>query len=111
MPLPDWTVIFVLGGPGVGKGTQCKKLAEEYQLCHLSIGDVLRAETQKSESQYAEIILQNMKKGRIGPPHITVALLGAAMQEKFAEEQISVFLIDGMRHNPCASSGSRVRTK
>ncbi|KAE8452271.1 hypothetical protein EG329_000971 [Mollisiaceae sp. DMI_Dod_QoI] len=95
MPRSEWTVIFVLGGPGVGKGTQCKMLTEEYRLCHLSVGDVLRAETMRPRSQYAEIILENMREGRIGPPRITITLLATAMREKFEKEEISIFLIDG----------------
>jgi hypothetical protein len=95
MTRDEWTIIFVLGGPGVGKGTQCKKLTEEYQICHLSVGDVLRAETTKAGSEYAEIILGNMREGRVGPPQITVSLLEAAMREKFEKEGVSIFLIDG----------------
>jgi UMP-CMP kinase len=30
------TVIFVLGGPGAGKGTQCENLVEDYSFKHLS---------------------------------------------------------------------------
>jgi len=32
------TVIFVLGGPGVGKGTQCESLVRDYGFKHLSGG-------------------------------------------------------------------------
>jgi pantothenate kinase len=32
------TVIFVLGGPGSGKGTQCAKIADKYGCKHLSTG-------------------------------------------------------------------------
>ena len=32
----DVTVIFVLGGPGSGKGTQCAKLVQRYNFTHLS---------------------------------------------------------------------------
>ncbi|TFA99676.1 Uridylate kinase [Trichoderma ghanense] len=35
-------IIFVLGAPGAGKGSLCKKLAKRYAFTHLSIGDVLR---------------------------------------------------------------------
>ena len=37
-------VIFVLGGPGAGKGTQCAKIVENFGYVHLSAGDLLRAE-------------------------------------------------------------------
>ncbi|KFZ10315.1 hypothetical protein V502_08201 [Pseudogymnoascus sp. VKM F-4520 (FW-2644)] len=94
MTRDEWTIVFVLGGPGVGKGTQCKKLTEDYQICHLSVGDVLRAGTKKAESEYAKIILENMREGRVGPPQITVELLEAAMREEFEKEEVSIFLID-----------------
>lgn len=30
------TVVFVLGGPGAGKGTQCERLVNDYGFVHLS---------------------------------------------------------------------------
>lgn len=40
-------VVFVLGGPGSGKGTQCGRLVEHFGLVHLSAGDLLREERQR----------------------------------------------------------------
>ncbi|XP_018415384.1 PREDICTED: adenylate kinase isoenzyme 5 isoform X1 [Nanorana parkeri] len=37
-------VIFILGGPGSGKGIQCEKLAQKYCLTYLSIGDLLQSD-------------------------------------------------------------------
>ena len=37
------TVVFVLGGPGAGKGTQCANIVRDYKFTHLSAGDLLRA--------------------------------------------------------------------
>ena len=37
-------MVFVFGGPGVGKGTQCERLSKDFSLKHLSTGDLLRAE-------------------------------------------------------------------
>lgn len=37
-------IIWVLGGPGCGKGTQCAKIVEKYGFVHLSSGDLLREE-------------------------------------------------------------------
>ena len=32
-------VVFVLGGPGAGKGTQCANIVRDYNFTHLSAGD------------------------------------------------------------------------
>ena len=36
-----------IGGPASGKGTQCAKLVEEFGFTHISVGDLMRAETEK----------------------------------------------------------------
>lgn len=48
-------IVFVLGGPGSGKGTQCSKLAEEFNYTHISVGDVLRDEVLKDTNLGKEI--------------------------------------------------------
>ena len=37
-------VVFVLGGPGAGKGTMCELAEQQLGWTHLSAGDLLRAE-------------------------------------------------------------------
>jgi adenylate kinase family enzyme len=44
LPYDQLKVVFVLGGPGSGKGTQCAKIAAEHNLAHVSTGDMLRNE-------------------------------------------------------------------
>lgn len=98
------TVIFVLGGPGSGKGTQSAKLVKDYGFSHLSAGDLLRAEQDREGSQYGDLIRHNIREGIIVPMEITVTLLSNAMAAILEEkkkkgensgEQISRFLIDG----------------
>lgn len=40
----DVPVIWVLGGPGSGKGTQCDKIVKKFKFSHFSTGDLLREE-------------------------------------------------------------------
>ncbi|GAB5585768.1 bifunctional uridylate/adenylate kinase [Umbelopsis nana] len=91
----DVTVIFVLGGPGAGKGTQCDKLKEEYGFVHLSAGDLLREEQQREGSQYGELIKNYIKEGLIVPMEVTIVLLENAMREAIEKNKQTRFLIDG----------------
>ncbi|MCO5560034.1 hypothetical protein L7F22_013640 [Adiantum nelumboides] len=87
-------VVFVLGGPGSGKGTQCAKIVKNYGFTHLSAGDHLRAEI-SSGSQYGAMIQKTIKEGKIVPSEVTVKLLLKAMKESGNDK----FLIDGFPRN------------
>lgn len=73
-------VVLVLGGPGVGKGTQCARLVHDYGFVHLSAGDLLRAEQARKSSLYAALIADCIKNGTIVPQQVTIALLRNAIQ-------------------------------
>ncbi|XP_067893273.1 UMP-CMP kinase isoform X2 [Heterodontus francisci] len=93
-------VVFVLGGPGAGKGTQCIKIVEKYGYTHLSAGDLLRAERSKEATQYGELIDSYIKEGKIVPVEITINLIKRAMDETMAEDATkNKFLIDGFPRN------------
>lgn len=94
-PPSKYTVIFVLGGPGAGKGTHCSKLAANYPITHLCIGDILREEQEKPGSKWGDLIRKNILEGVIGPPEMTVSLLEAAMKERCEKDGVEVFLLDG----------------
>lgn len=83
-------VVFVLGGPGSGKGTNCTKIVEKFGYVHLSAGDLLREE-RNSGSELASMINTFIAEGKIVPAEVTVRLLKAAME---ASEK-SDFLVDG----------------
>ncbi|CAH0049469.1 unnamed protein product, partial [Clonostachys solani] len=93
----DVTVVFVLGGPGAGKGTQCAKLVSGHGFSHLSAGDLLRAEQQREGSQYGDLIREYIKDGKIVPSEVTINLLRNAMRDILAEagKTTGRFLIDG----------------
>jgi len=75
------TVVYVLGGPGAGKGTQCALLVSERSFVHLSAGDLLRAEQNREGSEVGELIRRYIREGTIVPMEITIGLLQKAMQE------------------------------
>ncbi|XP_076090778.1 uncharacterized protein LOC143062851 isoform X4 [Mytilus galloprovincialis] len=91
--LKDAKVLFIIGGPGSGKGTQCAKIVEKYGFCHLSSGDLLRAEVQ-SESDRGKRLNEIMEKGELVPLDEVLALLRDAMEKKVSEG-VKCFLIDG----------------
>ena len=67
-------VIFLLGGPGSGKGTVSSTLKEKLGWIPISAGDCLREE-KASGSKDAELINDYIKKGLIVPGEITINLL------------------------------------
>ncbi|XP_025408777.1 UMP-CMP kinase [Sipha flava] len=88
-------VVFVLGGPGAGKGTQCSNIVSKFGFVHLSAGDLLRAECSKPNSTFGELINFHIKNGSIVPVEITCKLIQNAMETSAANQ----FLIDGFPRN------------
>jgi len=88
-------VVFVLGGPGAGKGTQCAKIVEKFQYVHLSAGDLLREERNTPGSAFGELIENHIRNGTIVPVEITCSLLANAMKKSGQNK----FLIDGFPRN------------
>uniref|UniRef100_W6NRQ6 UMP-CMP kinase n=2 Tax=Haemonchus contortus TaxID=6289 RepID=W6NRQ6_HAECO len=91
-----YNVVFVLGPPGSGKGTQCIKIHENLGFMHLSAGDLLRAERQRQGSEFGQLIENHIKNGTIVPVEITCKLLENAMD---AAGDARGFLIDGFPRN------------
>lgn len=87
-------IVFVLGGPGAGKGTQCAKLVAEYGFAHLSAGDLLRMEQGRQGSEHAPIIQEHIKEGKIAPMEIILKLMQASIQHSMNAGH-NKFLIDG----------------
>jgi len=90
-------VVFVLGGPGAGKGTQCAHIVERFGFVHLSAGDLLRAEREKG-GPVGEMIDTLIREGQIVPIKVTLDLLRSAMEASMAQGKF-LFLIDGFPRN------------
>merc|ERR1712033_41613 len=85
-------VIWVLGGPGCGKGTQCDKIVAQYGFTHLSSGDLLREEG-ASGSERGKNLTAIMESGQLVPLATVLDLLAEAMLKRLGGSK--GFLIDG----------------
>ncbi len=83
-------VVFVLGGPGSGKGTQCTRIVRDFGYTHLSAGDLLRGEVARG-SKNGDMLQAMMTAGQIVPLDVTVGLLRRALDASGGRR----FLIDG----------------
>ncbi|KAG2501236.1 hypothetical protein HYH03_001043 [Edaphochlamys debaryana] len=91
---PRKRVVFVVGGPGSGKGTQCDLISRDFGVPFFSAGELIRALIASGcpeGKQLQDIILQ----GQIIPSEVTVGLLQQAM----AGTQAETVLIDGFPRN------------
>ena len=91
-----WQIIFVLGSPGGGKGTQCDKIKEKYQIFHYSCGELLR-QAAKEKNEEAELINSYMREGKIVPARITRELQKKCMEKN--DKEYRAFLCDGFPRN------------
>lgn len=94
-----YQVVFVLGGPGSGKGTVCSRIASDFGYTHLSAGDLLREE-QEGGGELGQMIKEMISIGSLVPASVTVQLLGKAMASAFkSANSCNKFLIDGFPRN------------
>ncbi|MFC1677601.1 adenylate kinase [Planctomycetota bacterium] len=82
--------IILLGAPGAGKGTQCKRIVGKYGLEHLSSGDILRAE-RTSGTDLGKEAQSYMDSGGLVPDKLIVDMMAGAIKK--APE--SGFVLDG----------------
>ncbi|MEX1117038.1 MAG: nucleoside monophosphate kinase [Akkermansiaceae bacterium] len=94
LPCQEPHVVFVLGGPGAGKGTMCELAESQLGWTHLSTGDLLRAERETGGPSSATIE-KYLAEGKLVPNEITVALLRSTMETLTRTTGKRNFLLDG----------------
>jgi adenylate kinase len=70
----------LLGAPGAGKGTQCKRIVERYGLLHLSSGDILRQE-RSAGSALGRKARRYMDSGELVPDELIVEMMADAIKK------------------------------
>ncbi|MFT5355194.1 MAG: UMP-CMP kinase [Polyangiales bacterium] len=94
LPCPSPNVVFVLGGPGAGKGTMCELAEIQLGWTHLSTGVLLRAERDEGGAN-ADTINEYIASGKLVPNEIVVTLLKNAMETVTRTTGRTNFLLDG----------------
>lgn len=72
--------VILLGPPGAGKGTQCKRIAEKYGLAHLSSGDILRAE-RAAGTELGRKAQSYMDSGGLVPDDLIIDMMIGAIKK------------------------------
>tara|TARA_B100001996_G_scaffold377554_1_gene360346 strand:+ start:438 stop:986 length:549 start_codon:yes stop_codon:yes gene_type:complete len=80
-----------MGPPGVGKGTQAKKLKSYFNIYHLSTGKVLRNEINK-KTEIGVISSTFIDKGELVPDHILLKIVKKHISKK---EYFNGYILDG----------------
>lgn len=83
--------LVLLGLPGAGKGTQAKRIAEEYHLTAISTGEMLREAT-KEKDTFGLRVQEYMNKGEPVPDEWINSLVKSRLQAKYVENG---FILDG----------------
>ncbi len=83
--------LILLGAPGAGKGTQAVRIAEKYNIPHISTGDIFRKNI-KEQTPIGMKAKSYMDAGQLVPDEVVVEIVALRLQEEDAKNG---FLLDG----------------
>lgn len=81
-------IVILIGSPGSGKGTQCKRLADKFGFQHLATGDIFRAEI-AAKSTVGVKAQDYLKAGKLVPDAIVIEMVAGKL------EKGGKYLLDG----------------
>ena len=83
--------IILLGAPGVGKGTQAKKIMREYKIPQISTGEILRSEVQ-SGSNLGQQVKKILDRGHLVPDDLMLEIIHHRLVQPDCQNG---FILDG----------------
>ena len=83
--------IVMLGAPGAGKGTQADKIAEKYNIPHISTGDIFRSNI-KAGTELGKKAKSIIDQGLLVPDEVTIGMLLDRIHEVDCENG---YILDG----------------
>jgi adenylate kinase len=83
--------LILLGAPGVGKGTQAKRIEKEFGYPHISTGDMLR-EAVNNNTSLGIKAKEIMERGELVPDNIILNMVELRLNKK---DCLNGFILDG----------------
>ncbi|MBE5741746.1 MAG: adenylate kinase [Clostridiales bacterium] len=83
--------VILLGAPGAGKGTQAVRLAEKYNIPHISTGDIFRSNI-KGQTPIGMVAKSYIDKGQLVPDEVTIQIVKERLEK---EDCKNGYLLDG----------------
>lgn len=84
--------LVFLGPPGAGKGTQAQRIAEKYNVPHISTGDILRAAV-KEGTELGKLAKSYMDRGELVPDDVIIGIIRERLSQPDVRER--GFILDG----------------
>lgn len=83
--------LILLGPPGAGKGTQAKRVIEEFDITHISTGDIFRKNI-KEKTELGQKVEGLLAQGKLVPDELTIEIVWDRLDQ---EDCKNGFLLDG----------------
>ena len=83
--------LILLGPPGAGKGTQAKRVIEEFDITHISTGDIFRKNI-KEKTELGQKVEGLLAEGKLVPDELTIEIVWDRLDQ---EDCKNGFLLDG----------------
>ena len=99
--------LIFLGPPGAGKGTQAERIAERFEIAHLSTGDMLRAEI-RNATPLGAAAKAYIDRGELVPDSVIIDMV----RERITREDCrNGFLLDGFPRTVVQAEALRAFTE
>nr|WP_054652443.1 adenylate kinase [Limosilactobacillus equigenerosi] len=87
--------LVLMGLPGAGKGTQAQKIVQDFDIPHISTGDIFRA-AMKNETPMGLQAKQFIDKGELVPDEVTNGIVAERLSQP---DTANGFMLDGFPRN------------
>lgn len=87
--------LVLLGAPGAGKGTQAEKIAEKYNVVHISTGDIFRFNI-KNNTELGKLAKTYIDAGKLVPDSVTCEIVKDRLQQ---DDVKGGYMLDGFPRN------------